>query len=364
MKRSVLFICMIFLGMAQAHAIVLPGWLDWGGKPVHTEDEVDVRIDATVARVAQGYRYTFTLTSLPSSRQHLNIFEVYLPDPHTGVVPGTENSPWAKSRGWFPYNPLAKPNEAAPPDFVYPPEYWRISWVALLRPDKLQPGMSASGFTFVSPFPPGVGEAYVEGYSNPPVQRVNGVPLGEEEAMPSAWLRRSKYGPGKVVPVIGPVKPATPGGKKYAVLGCAGGVCDVQLDITGSMDPTGAKYTYQWTGPFGSATGARPVVRLAPGAHTVSVTVSNAQGVVLATATLPVAVANPNLPTNPPAGGAGNGNQSGGGAAGGTAGGGNGQGAGQPAGDLDHDGIPNDQDDDRDGDGKPNDQDANPDHPD
>jgi len=176
------------------------------------------------------------------------------------------------------------------------------------------------GFTFVSPFPPGIGEGYVQGYSNPPVQRINGAPLGEEESMPLGWIQRSKYGTGKIVLVIGPVKPAAPNvTNNYSVMGCVGGICDVQLDITGPMDPNGTAYTYNWTGAFGSATGAKPVVQLAVGNYQVSVSVSDPYAT-LVTATMPIIVVDP----NPPAGGAGNGGGAGQGVGGTTGGGGTG----------------------------------------
>ncbi|MDX8407134.1 MAG: hypothetical protein R8L58_01990 [Mariprofundaceae bacterium] len=371
MKIKLLFsIFMLFISSFEAQAVIIPGWLDWNGNPVHTEDEVDVQIDASVVKVTQGYRYTYTLTSMQSSKQNIGIFKVYLPDPYTSVVGGTESSPWGPhSRGWYPYTPYARPSQAVPLGFVYPKEYWRISWVAFRDVYEIQPGMSATGFTFVSPFPPGIGEAYIQGYSHPPVQRVGGTPLGEEESMPIEWTQRSKYGTGKVVPTIAPVKPTTPNvTDNYSVIGCTGGICDVQLDITGPQDPYGTAYTYTWSGAFGTATGAKPIVQLAAGAYTVSVAVSDPYAT-LVTATMPITVIDPNPPVvvNPPAGG---GNQGGGqgNAGGGNATGGNGNAGGGNAGtignDMDHDGISDERDDDRDGDGKPNDKDAAPDHPD
>jgi len=101
MKSIVLFIGLFFFNMAQAHAVIFPGWLDWGGNPVHTEDEVDVQITVSVAKVAQGYRYTYTLTSMQSSKQNLDIFEVYLPDPHTGVVQVLKTRLGQNPRGRF-----------------------------------------------------------------------------------------------------------------------------------------------------------------------------------------------------------------------------------------------------------------------
>jgi len=206
--------------------------------------------------------------------------------------------------------------------------------------------MALPGFSFVSPYPPGVTEAYAEGVTEGPWY--DDVPGGYD-----AFDTVTPYGPGKVMPVIGPVKPASPNvTDNYSVIGCAGGVCDVQLDITGPMDPYGTTYTYTWTGPFGTAAGAKPVVRLAPGAYTVSVSVSDPYAT-LATATLPVTVVDPNPPVaNPPGGG-----NPGGGGNGGA-------GQGDTPGDMDHDGIDDEHDDDRDGDGKPNDHDADPDHPD
>jgi len=144
-----------------------------------------------------------------------------------------------------------------------------------------------------------------------------------------------------VFSVIGPVKPATPNvTDNYSVVGCVAGICDVQLDITGPMDPYGTAYTYNWSGAFGTAIGAKPLVQLAAGTYQVSVSVSDPYAT-LVTATMPVTVVDPNPPivVAPPVGGnVGN--------------------------DIDHDGIADEYDDDRDGDGKLNDEDLDPDHPD
>ncbi|RME34929.1 MAG: hypothetical protein D6794_10050, partial [Deltaproteobacteria bacterium] len=231
------------------------------------------------------------------------------------------------------------------PKFVGNPKYDYTSYFASdpdgLNPQPLHPGQTLSGVAFVSPYPPGMIQLYAEGYVKGPSAPDGMAPVGGA----TEFSRNSPYGPGKVMPVIGPVKPASPNvTDNYSVIRCTGGLCDVQLDITGPMDPYGTKYTYTWTGPFGTAAGAKPVVRLAPGAYTVSVSVSDPYAT-LATATMPVTVVDPNPPVaNPPGGG-----QAGGGSGGAE--------QGDTPGDMDHDGIDDEHDDDRDGDGKSNDHD-------
>ncbi|MDX8396512.1 MAG: hypothetical protein R8K22_08875, partial [Mariprofundaceae bacterium] len=93
---SMLICLMAFSSFATAR--VLPGWFDLRGNPVHTADEVDVQVNTVVQPVAQGYRYSYTVTSLPSSLQNLVVFEIALPDPYS-VIAGTETSPWPNSQG-------------------------------------------------------------------------------------------------------------------------------------------------------------------------------------------------------------------------------------------------------------------------
>lgn len=52
----------------------------------------------------------------------------------------------------------------------------------------------------------------------------------------------------------------------------------VMLDGTRSSDPDGDELRYVWTGPFGSATGATPVVGLPLGSHVVTLTVDDGKG--------------------------------------------------------------------------------------
>jgi len=282
MKRTILIISLLFIS-SPAHAVILPGLVDIFGNPVHSEDEVDVQIHTVVQTIPQGYHYTYTLTSMQSSLQNLCNFEVYLPDPYTSIVPGFEASPWQNSQGDFPNNPA----DPTPAGFVYSPEVWSIGWVALYPQFEIQPGATATGFTFVSPYPPGNTEGYVSGLANPPVTAEGGPNAPE-------FYHRTKYGSGKIVPVIGPVKSVTPNViDNYSVVGCIAGICDVQLDITGPQDHYGTAYIYTWTGAFGSATGAKPLVQLAPGAYQVSVAVSDPYAT-LVTATMPITVVDPN----------------------------------------------------------------------
>ncbi len=292
MQRLLLTVSLLF--STHASAVILPGLVDIFGNPVHSEDEVDTQIGTVVQKVPQGYRYTYTVTSMQSSKQNLVQFAVFLPDPYSAIVPGFEGSPWQNSKGSFPNNPTNPP----PLGYVYSPSSFRISWTAFYPQFEIQPGGAATGFTFVSPHPPGNAEGYVRGRSNPPVTAEDGSGAPE-------YYHRSKYGPGKIIPVIGPVKPITPNvTDNYSVVGCAGGICDVQLDIIGPQDPYGNVYTYTWSGAFGTATGAKPIVQLAAGTYQVSVAVSDPYAT-LVTATMPITVVDPNPPVvvNPPAGG-------------------------------------------------------------
>ena len=299
-------------------AVVIPGLVDRYGNPVHTADEFELEVVTTVSLDPYGYRYSYDLYSKPTSIQDVWHFRVILPDAQAFISAGT--SPWGLP-GPVGVDAWGNPNP--------PGTQESVRWTPI--PDiypLLHPGGVLKGFSFVSPYPPGIVEAYAEGVTNGPY-------FDEAPPEPPAELvHRTPYGPGKVFPVIGPVRPATAGGQRYAVLGCANGLCDVQLDITGPMDPYGTRYSYRWQGPFGTATGARPVVRLAPGVHTVGVVVRDARGVVLIRARMPVAV----VDSTP---------------AGTTAPGGGRRGKDDAEGREDHDGVGEAHHEDRDDDGFP-----------
>lgn len=53
---------------------------------------------------------------------------------------------------------------------------------------------------------------------------------------------------------------------------------EVTLDGTGSSDPDGDSLAYTWSGPFGSASGATPVVVLPLGGHLITLTVDDGHG--------------------------------------------------------------------------------------
>ncbi len=283
---------------STAHARVLAGLMDRNGNPVHSGDEFTLHVSATVTTDPYGYRYSYDLTNDVLSNQPIWKLFIITNDSYS-VIKGSSNSPWGK--GAEP-NPLAQA------------ELWAkaIRWHSdpdLINPPPLAPGQTLAGYAFLSPYPPGIIKMYAEGDTNYPW-------YDSAPSNPDAYDLISPYGPGKVMSIIGPVKPVTPNvTDNYSVVGCAGGICDVQLDITGPQDPYGTAYTYTWSGAFGTATGSKPLVQLAAGTYQVSVAVSDPYAT-LVTATMPITVVDP----NPPAGG---GNAGGGNAAGGNTGGNN-----------------------------------------
>jgi len=303
--KKILFVSFLLFPM-YLNAAVVAGFFDINGKPLHTQDEFTLNVTAQVSKVNQGFQYNYTLQSAPTSVQPVKSFALIIRK--DTVVQNTSTAPLPNSN-WIKAEPQSFTNDA------------RIAWVFRSSAGSqgfLQPSQQISGFSFISPYPPGIVTAYATGVNGYPAADPNwpDTPQGLPE-----YDGLTPYGPGKIIPVIGPVKPVTPNvTNNYSVMGCVGGICDVQLDITGPMDPNGTAYTYNWTGAFGSATGAKPVVQLAAGNYQVSVSVSDPYAT-LVTATMPIIVVGP----NPPAGG-GTGN-------GGNAGGaGNGGGAGQGAG--------------------------------
>jgi len=277
-----------------AEAVVLPGLFDEMGNPLHTADEVNVSTSITVVKNGQGYQYTYVLKSLPTSVQDIWAFSVQLPAAN-GVVLGSTNSPWGTA---------GYPNDPDEQLFVRTSPYTvtelMVGWA--IPPSKgdvrlLLPGGQKGGFTFISPYPPSLTLGYVEGVT--PYPAFLGEAVSEDVAMP--FHRNSSYGPGKIIPVIGPVKPAVVGGSNYTVLSCAGLLCSVQISALGPQDPYGATYTYAWTGAFGTATGANPVVSLPVGTYPVQLSISDATGVVLVSMTQHIVVPMPAIAAITPA---------------------------------------------------------------
>ncbi len=70
--------------------------------------------------------------------------------------------------------------------------------------------------------------------------------------------------------------PIADAGPDQTLLGS--GVINVNLDGSGSSDADGDPLTYTWSGSFGSTSGETPTVSLAPGSHTVTLTVEDGNG--------------------------------------------------------------------------------------
>jgi PKD repeat protein len=86
-------------------------------------------------------------------------------------------------------------------------------------------------------------------------------------------LSDSETVPITVLPVNRP--PVAMAGRDQS-LECTGNGCaSVTLDGSLSFDPDGDSMNYTWTGPFGTATGMKPVVSIPVGTHTVTLTVSD-----------------------------------------------------------------------------------------
>jgi hypothetical protein len=89
--------------------------------------------------------------------------------------------------------------------------------------------------------------------------------------------------------------PTAAAGPDQTVTADASCTAVVALDGTGSSEPEGEPLTYNWTGPFGTASGAIASVSLPAGTHTITLTVRDGRGA-SATDTLIVTV----LDTTPP----------------------------------------------------------------
>jgi len=72
--------------------------------------------------------------------------------------------------------------------------------------------------------------------------------------------------------------PAADAGPDQIVSAGQNCVALVTLDGSGSTDPDGDTLSYQWTGPFGTASGISPQVSLGLGVHTVTLTVDDGNG--------------------------------------------------------------------------------------
>jgi len=274
-----LLLMLLFPGLASA--VVLPGLVDRAGNPVHSADEFKLSITTTVTSDPYGYRYSYDLYSDVTSVQAVWHFMILSPDA-VSVVSGSSRSPWGLGSEPIVGNSV---------------ESLSVSWTVLPEPNNpplLTPRTLLAGFSFVSPYPPGIVQAYAEGITAGPY--FDDVPPDP----PAEFSQRTPYGPGKVFPVIGPVKPTVIGGGNYTILSCVGLLCSVQISALGPQDPYGTVYTYNWSGAFGAAVGANPIVSLPAGTYPVQLSISDATGI-LATATQDIVVPLPPIAAITPA---------------------------------------------------------------
>lgn len=75
-----------------------------------------------------------------------------------------------------------------------------------------------------------------------------------------------------------PNQPPTANAGQDRAVNCTGSSTSVTLDGSGSSDPDGDQLAYSWSGPFGTATGAKPIVVLGLGSHTMTLTVDDGHG--------------------------------------------------------------------------------------
>ncbi|MDQ7057035.1 MAG: hypothetical protein Q9N62_00640 [Ghiorsea sp.] len=265
-----------------ADARVLAGLIDRNGNPVHSGDEFTLHISTTVTFDLYGYRYTYDINNDSLSNQPVWWIVAFVDDAYS-MVKGTSNSPWGA---------------AAEPSPFAKEEFWAkgIRWHSdpnKVNPPPLAPGATLMGYTFVSPYPPGMIKVYAEGHTNYPWYE-------SAPSNPDEYDLITPYGPGKVMSAIGPVKPVIGVGgvvspySNVTVQQCVGASCTVQVSAVGPQDPYGTAYTYTWSGAFGSVLGINPTLQLPAGTNPVTLTVSDPYGTVLTTAIMDVVVVDPN----------------------------------------------------------------------
>jgi hypothetical protein len=95
-----------------------------------------------------------------------------------------------------------------------------------------------------------------------------------------AWMAGTSRNPQEIIlfDLNANQPPAARAGTSQVVECAAPSGTSVTLDGTASFDPEGGPITFEWSGPFGTATGPRPTVSLPLGATTITLTVSDAQG--------------------------------------------------------------------------------------
>ena len=72
--------------------------------------------------------------------------------------------------------------------------------------------------------------------------------------------------------------PVADAGPNQVIQVPVGGTADVMLDGSGSSDPDGDPLTFTWTNSFGTVMGVMPTVMLAPGVHTITLTIDDGNG--------------------------------------------------------------------------------------
>ena len=113
-----------------------------------------------------------------------------------------------------------------------------------------------------------------------------------------AWMAGTSMNPQEIILFdLNANQPPAARAGAAQVVECAGpSGTAVTLDGSDSFDPEGGPITFEWSGPFGTATGPRPTVTLPLGTTTIALTVADEQGAT-STSTVDVVVRDTAAPT-------------------------------------------------------------------